>query len=84
VEKGAGCCSFNVSCWRGAYSDNQGFWSISASVGRKIGRFESSDWHNSFACGGKLSGYLTSSFSIFIFVTISSSSSNGSSPTRSA
>jgi hypothetical protein len=56
VEKGAGCCSFSVSCCRGACSDNQGFCSISASVGRNMGRFESSDWHSSFACGGKWAG----------------------------
>ena len=42
VENGAGCCSFSVSCWRGANSDNHGFCSTSASVGLRIGRFESS------------------------------------------
>jgi hypothetical protein len=36
VEKGAGCCSFSVSCWRGACSDNHGFCSMSARVGRKL------------------------------------------------
>lgn len=84
VEKGAGCCSFSVSCWRGACSDNQGFWSMSAKVGRRIGLFESNDWHNSFACGGKESGNFGSSFKILVLVTISSSSSKGSSPTNRA
>lgn len=43
VEKGAGCCSFKISCWRGACSDNHGFCKISAKVGLKMGRFESND-----------------------------------------
>lgn len=43
VEKGAGCCSFSVSCCRGACSDSHGFCKMSAKVGRKIGRFASSD-----------------------------------------
>lgn len=84
VVKGAGCCSFKISCCRGACSANHGFCRISASEGLKMGRFESKIWHKSFAWAGKFSGYTGSSFSIFIFVTISSSSSKGSSPTKRA
>lgn len=84
VENGAGCCNLRISCCLGACSDNHGFCKISARLGLNIGRFDSNAWHNSFACGGKLSGNFGSSFRILVFVTVSSSSSKGNSPTRSA
>ena len=84
VEKGAGCCSFNIACWCGACSDNHGLVRTSEREGRSSGRFDSRELIRSLAPCGIVWGYLGSSFSMRILVSFSSSSSKGNSPHRRA
>ena len=82
--KGAGVWSLRMACCPGACSDNHGCVSISPSDGLWSGRLDNRDVTRSLAGCGIVSGYFGSSFSIRIFVSFSSSSSNGSSPQRRA
>lgn len=80
VAKGGGWCNLRIACCWGACSARNGWERISGNVGRRRGRLERRTLSNDTASGGKCSGYFGSSIKIFVLVTLSSSSSKGSSP----
>ena len=84
VLNGGGWLSFRIACCWGACSAKNGCVRISASDGRSKGRFDNSDERRALASGCNVSGRFGSIFKILCLVTISSSSSNGSSPVSRA
>lgn len=84
VVNGAGWRSFRITCCWGACSVKNGCCRMSGKVGLSSGRFDKSSLISEIASAGRCSGYFGSSVNIFVLVTLSSSSSKGSSPQRSA